>query len=84
MLIKKYLNVECFPSQVTSGFYKKAISIFDITELLIFINRGQGLVVKRLKSIIPGVSNMSIRQDLQVMLEAHQENIRYVENAFNQ
>lgn len=84
MLIKKYLNVEYFPFQVTSGFYKKAISIFDITERLIFINRGQGLVVKRLKSIIPGVSNMSIRQDLKVMLEAHQENIRYVENAFNQ
>ena len=84
MLIKLIQKLDVTPSTKTGEFYKKAIAISDTTERLVFINRGQSWVVKRLQSLIPRVNEENIRENLQIMLEAHQENIQQVEKALNQ
>ena len=83
MLIKLIRGLDVPPSTKTGEFYDKAIAISDTAERLIFINRGQSWVVKRLQILIPRINEISIRENLQIMLEAHQENIQNVEKVLN-
>lgn len=70
------------PSTETGAFYEKAIAIPDISERMLFINRGQGWVVKRLENLIPRVTDIHIRSKLQAMLESHRLNIDRVNQQF--
>ena len=67
------------PSTATGDFYEKAIAIEDLKERLVFLNRGQGWVVRRLDKLIPRIEESHIRSQLQLMLDAHILNIRRVE-----
>ena len=82
-VLKLIRGLDVPPSTNTGEFYKKAIAISDTTERLIFINRGQSWVVRRLQILIPRINEISIRENLQIMLEAHQENIQKVEMVLN-
>jgi nitronate monooxygenase len=67
------------PSTTTGDFYEKAIAIENLKERLVFLNRGQGWVVRRLEKLIPRIKESHIRSQLQLMLDAHILNIRRVE-----
>lgn len=79
MLIGVIRSLGNVPSRVTGAFYDKAIAIEDLKERLLFINRGQAWVVRRLHSLIPRIQELNIRSQLQEMLDAHILNIRRVE-----
>lgn len=69
------------PSTATGEFYEKAISIEDLKERLLFLNRGQGWVARRLEKLIPRIQEPHIRSQLQAMLDAHVLSIRRVEES---
>ena len=79
MLIGVMRVMDVAPSRMTGAFYEKAMAIKDIKERLLFINRGQGWVVRRLQNLIPRIQEADIRSQLQKMLDAHTLNIRRVE-----
>lgn len=78
MLINVIRTLDIEPSSKTGEFYKKAIEISDLKERLIFINRGQGWVVRRLSEIIPKIQDVNIRKQLEEMRDAHVDNIELV------
>ena len=79
MNVIKSLDIE--PSRKTGAFYNKAIAISDLKERLIFINRGQGWVVRRLSEIIPRIQDVNIRKQLEEMRNAHVDNIELVKKS---
>jgi hypothetical protein len=82
MLLTIIRTFQMTPSMETGSFYEKAIAISDIPERLLFINRGQGWVVRRLEGLIPRVTDVHIQSKLQAMLDAHQVNIDRVNERF--
>jgi nitronate monooxygenase len=64
------------PSPATGRFYGKLMAIAGLTKRVAFLNRGQGWVVRRLRDALPRVRDDRLYEDLKVMLEAHEGNIR--------
>jgi len=81
MLMNVIQSLDIEPSRKTSAFYEKAIAILDLKERLIFINRGQGWVVRRLSEIIPRIQDVNIRKQLEEMRNAHVDNIELVKKS---
>lgn len=79
MLLGVIGSLGYLPSTNTGDFYEKATAIEDLKERLLFLNRGQGWVVRRLGKLIPRIEESHIRSQLQLMLDAHILNIRRVE-----
>ena len=69
------------PSTATGDFYEKAIAIEELKDRLLFLNRGQAWVVRRLEKLIPRIQELDIRSQLQSMLDAHIQNIQRVEES---
>jgi nitronate monooxygenase len=63
------------PSEKVGDFYERAMAIEGFEARLVFVNRGQGWVVKRLREIIPGVTDPPLAATLTAMLDAHIANI---------
>ena len=78
MLLGVIRSLGASPSTATGGFYEKAIAIEDLKERLLFINRGQGWVVRRLEKLIPRIQDSHIRFQLQEMLDMHVLNVTRV------
>jgi hypothetical protein len=57
------------------AFYEKAMAIEDIAKRIVFLNRGQGWVVRKLRELIPRVEDASLSADLHHMLSSHVANI---------
>ena len=81
MLINVIQSLDIEPSSKTGEFYIKAIEILDLNERLIFINRGQGWVVRRLSEIIPRIQDVDICKRLEEMRDAHVDNIELVKKS---
>ena len=81
MLLGVIGSLGYLPSTTTGDFYEKAIAIEDLKERLLFLNRGQGWVVRRLDKLIPRIQETNIRSQLQTMLDAHIQNIQRVEKS---
>ena len=81
MLINVIRSLDIETSSKTGEFYKKAIEIPNLKERLIFINRGQGWVVRRLSEIIPRIQDVDICKRLEEMRDAHVDNIELVKNS---
>ncbi len=64
------------PSPATGAFYGKLMAISGLAKRLAFLNRGQGWVVRRLRDALPCVQDERLHDDLKVMLQVHEENIR--------
>ena len=79
MLMKVIRSLQATPTDVTGAFHGKAMAIADLTERLVFLNRGQAWVVRRLQALIPRVQDAAIQTELQTMLDAHIGNIERVE-----
>lgn len=78
MLLGVIRSLGASPSTATGGFYAEAMAIEDLKERLLFINRGQGWVVRRLEKLIPRIQDSHIRFQLQEMLDMHVLNVKRV------
>ncbi len=66
------------PSVKTGAFYDKAMAIPDLAARLAFLNRGQGWVVRKLKTLLPTIRDDALHADLAGMLASHEGNIGLV------
>ena len=66
------------PSRKTGAFHGKATAIADIPARLAILNCGQGWVVRKLKALLPTISDEAIHADLAAMLASHESNIELV------
>jgi hypothetical protein len=62
-------------SAKTGAFYEKAMAVADLGERTVFLNRGQGWVVRKLREILPRVRDDAVHSDFAEMLRSHEENI---------
>jgi Domain of unknown function (DUF6306) len=62
-------------SDKVGAFHEKAMAIADLDARIVFLNRGQGWVVRRLRDMLPRVRDDGLRKDLADMLQAHEANI---------
>jgi hypothetical protein len=76
MLSRHIRELGGMPSPATGRFYGKLMAIAGLTNRVAFLNRGQGWVVRRLRDALPRVRDDRLYEDLKVMLEAHEGNIR--------
>jgi len=63
------------PSSKVGAFYDKAMAIADLGERIVFLNRGQDWVVRKLREMLPRVRDDQLHADLSAMLQAHEANI---------
>jgi len=68
------------PSGKTGAFYEKAIAISEVSARFAFLNKGQSWVVNKLREALPKIGDDGLYGRLKVMLEAHEENIRRVQD----
>jgi hypothetical protein len=57
------------------AFHGKAMAIEDIEDRLLFLNRGQGWVVRKLREMMPRVADQALHDELGRMLASHVDNI---------
>ncbi|HVM99945.1 MAG TPA: DUF6306 domain-containing protein [Caulobacteraceae bacterium] len=69
------------PSDKVGDFYEKAMAIEGLEARLAFVNRGQGWVVRKLRELLPAVSDAPLKATLQEMLDAHVVNINIANDA---
>lgn len=79
MLGRAIRHLDGTPSTRTGAFYDKAMAIHDLPERMIFLNRGQSWVVRKLRELLPRMDEPGIRRDLADMLHAHEANIERVD-----
>jgi len=79
MLMRTIKSMEGTSSSATGAFWGKAMAIPDLEQRLLFLNRGQAWVVRKLEALIPRCHDAQIREDLATMLAAHRTNIERVE-----
>ena len=75
MLAASHQGAGRIPSPTVGAFYGKAMAIADLGERIIFLNRGQGWVVRKLREMLPRVRNDQLHADLSEMLRSHEANI---------
>lgn len=75
MLLRQIRALGGAASPRMGAFYEKAMAIDDIAERIVFLNRGQGWVVRKLRELIPKVEDASLSADLHHMLSSHVANI---------
>jgi hypothetical protein len=75
MLLQQIRTLGGTASPRVGAFYDKAMAIEDIGERITFLNRGQGWVVRKLRELIPQVSDPALSADLHHMLSSHVANI---------
>jgi hypothetical protein len=75
MLLGQISRIGGEPSPRMGAFHAKAMAIEDLRERLVFLNRGQGWVVRRLREMVPRVRDQELYADLAHMLSSHVANI---------
>ena len=81
MLLRAIRALDGTPGLNDGAFHGKAMAVADLRERLVFLNRGQGWVVRKLRELLPLVDDEGIRAGLQDMLQAHETNIARTEAA---
>jgi hypothetical protein len=80
MLIRHLKALDETPSTKVGAFYDKAMAISDLAARTIFLNRGQGWVVRKLREMLPRVRDDGLHADLAEMLQSHEANIALANN----
>src|SRR5262249_50347173 len=75
MLARNLEALGAEPSSKIGAFYGKAMAITDLKERIIFLNPGQGWVVRKLREILPRIRDNRLHADLNEMLRSHEANI---------
>jgi uncharacterized protein DUF6306 len=78
VLVHLLLEAEVRPTPAVGDFYGRGMAILDWRERLVFLNRGQAWVAKRLAAALPRVPQTA-RKPLQEMVDSHVANIRRCE-----
>ncbi len=78
MLLHAIRSMGAQPSHRTGDFFQKAMAIAAVNERLVFLNRGQGWVEKKLREILPLVDDPTLSVNLKRMLDAHVEHLEKV------
>jgi hypothetical protein len=63
------------PTPKVGAFFGKAMAIADLGERVIFLNRGQAWVVRKLREMLPRIRGDRLHADLTEMLRSHEANI---------
>lgn len=71
------------PPFVIGEFYHKAMAITGIEERIVFLNRGQAWVAKKLKAMLPAIELVPLQEDLHDMQLNHAANIVLAKNRLN-
>lgn len=79
MLSREIKRLQAEPSQICGDFYEKAVAISDMHQRLVFLNRGQGWVVRKLNALLPRVKDDALHHALLEMRDNHKANIAAVE-----
>jgi hypothetical protein len=75
MLAGQLKSLGATPSPKVGAFHAKAMAITDLRERIIFVNRGQGWVARKLRELLPRVRDNRLHADLADMLRSHDVNI---------
>lgn len=75
MLMSAIKSLDAKPSTHVGAFHGKAMAIADLTARMVFLNRGQAWVVRKLEALVPKVGQPQIQENLLAMLVSHRENI---------
>ena len=78
MLTSAIEKLDGRPSQETGQFYEKVMALAEDRARLALVNRGQDWVVRKLREVLPRISDAALADDLAVMLASHEENIAKV------
>lgn len=84
MLLKWIGHLNGRASPHVGAFYEKCMAIGDLPERTVFLNRGQGWVVRKLREILPKVRDNAMHADFTEMLRSHEENIARANDALKQ
>lgn len=79
MLTRQVRRLGGTPSRRCGDFYGKAMAIDDPIERIVFLNRGQAWVVRKLKNLLPRVRDESLHAELRMMHASHETNIATAE-----
>jgi hypothetical protein len=63
------------PTPKVGAFYGKAMAIADLGERVVFLNRGQAWVVRKLREMLPRIRSDRLHADLSEMLRSREANI---------
>jgi Domain of unknown function (DUF6306) len=75
MLLRQLKALGAPASPRIGAFQEKAMAIGGLPERLVFLNRGQGWVVRKLREMMPKVRADDLHRDLAEMLGSHETNI---------
>jgi nitronate monooxygenase len=75
MLVRAIQRLQGTPSQTTGAFCAKAMAIEDLPSRLAFLNLGQQWVIRKVRKLLPGLSDEALRADLAAMLASHEANV---------
>jgi hypothetical protein len=78
VLVRHIKALGAIPSLIVGAFYGKAMAIPDLGERIIFLSRGQGRIVRKLREKLPRVRDDQLHADLSRMLRSHEANIALV------
>ncbi len=81
MLLGQIARIGGEASPRMGAFHAKAMAIDDLTARLVFLNRGQGWVVRKLREMVPRVRDRELYADLAHMLSSHVANITLTNTA---
>jgi hypothetical protein len=79
MLSEQVTRLEGTPSSICGAFYEKAMAIPNPNERVIFLNRGQAWVVRKLGELLPRIRDDRLQSVLSEMRLSHIENIERAE-----
>jgi hypothetical protein len=81
MLLKQIERLGGKASPRMGDFHARAMEIEDLGARLVFLNRGQGWVVRKLREMLPRVRDDALYVDLSHMLSSHVANITLANSA---
>ncbi|MGE8317186.1 MAG: nitronate monooxygenase [Comamonas sp.] len=82
LLVHAIRDLGCKPGTRTGDFHARAMAIPDLHERLLFLNRGQGWVAKKLRELLPLVEeDPALHRGLTRMLHSHEQNLDKVNQA---
>lgn len=81
MLLRQIKRLGADASPRIGAFHGKALAIADLKERIVFLNRGQGWVVRKLREVTPLVRDEALHADLAHMLSSHVANITLANSA---
>lgn len=62
------------PTRQVGDFHDRAMAIVDLAERLVFVDRGQRWVIRRIQALLPGCEDAVVRAELQAVLQTHEVN----------